>query len=231
MMTERLHQQLRRLDEIPATDVWPRVRLEGNAPPPIRKPRRLLIALTSLAIAAAAFAFLVSAFPQDEAQEPSATGGAQSPPVPSSPGYSEVRVSLYASLLRVVATQAFHPPGPIYVRREICGVVVLGGLGSGLKGCRDAFSEVEQAELAERLASLGPVRFVGSFDEVGIGRDGSNPEAAIFVWVGPIERHGDELRAVGGMWCGGLCGQGGTFKLGPGQERWKLSHCCVSWIA
>lgn len=55
-------------------------------------------------------------------------------------------------------------------------------------------------------------------------------EAAIFVWVGPIEHHGDELHAEGGMWCGGLCGRGGIFELGPGQERWELSYCCASWI-
>ena len=150
--------------------------------------------------------------------------------VPPASAPSTERIALYASLLRVVATQGVSPlVGPIYVQRGICYEGPPNGIGSD-EGCSGSFSEVEQAELRQRLASLGDLRFVGSFADVGIGQDGSNPEAAIFVWVGPIEHHGDKLRAGGGMWCGGLCGQGGTFELGPGQDRWELSYCCVSWI-
>ncbi|MEX0984691.1 MAG: hypothetical protein WD096_06530 [Actinomycetota bacterium] len=142
----------------------------------------------------------------------------------ATPEPSPERMRLYASLLRVVATQDFPPTGPIYVQREICRFTELstGSIGSKVGGCPDAFSEAEQADLKERLASLGEIRFVESFDDVRLGQ--------MFVWVGPIEQHGDELRAGGGMWCGGLCGQGGTFELGPDQDRWRLSHCCMSWI-
>jgi len=143
--------------------------------------------------------------------------------VTPSPEPDPERMRLYASLLRVVATQDFPPTGPIYVQREICRFTdgFSQGIGSKGGGCPDAFSEAEQADLSERLASLGEIRFVESHDEVRLGQ--------MYVWVGPIEQHGDTLRAGGGMWCGGLCGQGGRFELGPDQERWRLSPCC-SWI-
>ncbi|MEO8292974.1 MAG: hypothetical protein ABI635_07510 [Actinomycetota bacterium] len=69
-MTDDLGRRLRRLDDVPAPDLWARVGMERERPSTHPTPiRRAAIAVTALALAAAAFVFLASTFragPVDE---------------------------------------------------------------------------------------------------------------------------------------------------------------------
>ena len=88
----------------------------------------------------------------------------------------------------------------------------------------DAFTAAEQAVMVDELSrGTREVAFVNAWEDLGIGQDLSNDERAVFVWVGPLVAQGDGFWAGAGMWCGGLCGHGGTYVLENVPEGWRVS--------
>jgi hypothetical protein len=77
-MADDLDRRLRRLDDMPAPDLWPRVGTEPGRPPVRVSPvRRVAVAVTALALATAAFAFLATTFrggQSDTASSPGPSG-------------------------------------------------------------------------------------------------------------------------------------------------------------
>jgi len=173
--------------------------------------RRLSVAATVVVLLAAC---------ADPAPTGPASGGT---PTGTSPTrVVDERVAAYEELITYVAEleSGFH--GPLYIRRAICEEAADPIEPSD--GCDDAFTAAEQVVLIDALSTGNrDVSFVNAWEDLGIGQDLSNDEGAIFVWVGPLDAEGDGFWAGAGMWCGGLCGHGGTYVLEDGPDGWTVT--------
>jgi hypothetical protein len=150
-------------------------------------------------------------------------------PVPPGPTTTE-RILVYEALIRgLVGLERGFDASGLAIRREICKNA------SHLIGkderCPDAFSEAEQGMLSDLLETGGrDVIFVESFEDLG-----PDPyEAGIYAWVGLLQVDGDDYWVEGGMWCGVLCGHGGTYVLKQGENGWRMAGNApgtMSWIS
>lgn len=103
----------------------------------------------------------------------------------------------------------------IYIRETLCENA---GTGSMPRGCVTAFSPEERTLLTQRLVDVGSVEFVSGLDEVPNAFEGSS----VFIWLGPLEPHGDGYGVPGSMVCGGLCGSGSVWDVRERGDRWTV---------
>jgi hypothetical protein len=220
-MTNKLDRRLRKLDGVPAPDLWSRVGSQSHHLQPVEASpaRRVAVAVSALALAGATVFYLVAVFP-DEPDRVPAVGASTSEPTPTTPPASE-RLAIYVPLIRELVGTAEHLNlnAPIFVRHLICE-------GSERPfnpndECHDAFTDAEQASIVERF----PRRDVRFYDEFTPSIDG------VRVWVGPLEPRGDDYVVGGGMLCGGLCGSGGTFRLTQKVDGWTATLVADMWIS
>ncbi len=145
------------------------------------------------------------------------TGGTTSVPRPTD---AFARLDVYEPLIREMAGLEGRLDGPLVVNDLICD-----GAGDPVDAgatCDESFTTVEQAELQDRLADLDvEVRFASGWEDV-IGEQLENPERLIYVWVGPLESHGETYWSGAGMWCGGKCGHGGTYVVASLGDVWRV---------
>jgi hypothetical protein len=138
------------------------------------------------------------------------------------------RVDLYAPLFRRLAREAtWEPPlDRLFVRDTIC--IPADPPFSEEDRCVDAFTTAEQESLADRLGGMA-ARVVFVDEGIGAVPLGRGP----VVWAGPAEPRADSTWIPGGIWCGGLCGEGGTYVMVTEGDRWAVEGLArgeLSWI-
>jgi hypothetical protein len=151
---------------------------------------------------------------------------------PAEPQLDQTRLGIYEGLAReLVGTEKIEWK-KIVIVSKLCANA---GGAEAPKGCDDALTAAEQADLAQRLDDLGPpVMFVEDptplyDDEWMSGR----PET-IVLRLGTITDHGGGVEVGGSFGCGGLCGSGTTYLLeetATGGD-WEVTGTTgTAWIA
>lgn len=163
------------------------------------------------------------------------SGGDASGPAPitaaPTSGPDTARLDVYETLIRYLAGLEQARWETIYVRTTLCGAAAKPQIS---EGCHDRFSAAEQTALIQRFAGQdAPLVFVSRYGALG-DRILSGQERSVFVWMGPIRGDGGTLEVAGSMSCGGLCGQGATWRLIGGDGAWTVSGVAPGsgmWIA
>jgi hypothetical protein len=139
-------------------------------------------------------------------------------PSTSPPAIEPSRLDYYEPLIREMAGLEGSHDSPLYIRTEICSDAADPGTK---RECEDAFTAEEQQDLGVALTDIAPtITFVPDWEHLGL--DIENRDHATMVWVGAPEEKGDDLWIGAGMWCGGLCGHGGTFVVRPQGDGWVV---------
>lgn len=164
------------------------------------------------------------------ADAPSAGPGSGDP----EPQLDEQRLAIYETLIReLVGAEDLGEEATwkhVVVVSRLCANA---GEAFEPKGCDDAFTAVEQEELARRLDGVGgTVEFMADptslYDEDWFG---GLPDT-IVVRVGTISPHGDGVEVGGSYLCGGLCGSGTSYLLEESTTGWEVvGHTGSIWVA
>ena len=155
--------------------------------------------------------------PLHAASEPSAAPPAVSPSsTPSGVTQASPRLDYYVPLIRGLAREATFgdPLDLLVVRTEICATA--GSFTDAPEVCEDAFSPAERSALRKRLSWFTEHLWFVEDARAGAVR----PGRGVVVWMGPHDRTADRVRIGAGMWCGGLCGEGGTYVVERRDDRW-----------
>lgn len=154
--------------------------------------------------------------------DPQVAGDAD-PTSPSSATAALGRADAYEALIRYLADPEREP---IYVSPRLCFQLMEPDMS-----CPDHLSPAEQAELSQRLADLGHVRFTS---EDGHGPEPGKDEPYQLITLGPVQEKPDGLRVEGGTVCGGLCGTGSVYILVASDDGYTVTgadESYGSWIA
>jgi hypothetical protein len=153
--------------------------------------------------------------------DPSVPPSGTDPPGPSASPAGAERLDAYTALLTYLSGMEGGPDGTLFIRSQICETAADPSAGKDER-CDDAFSSEEQRELSDRLSSFGKIAFVADYSAIPEGQAPIDHPGSVFVWVGPLEDHGGQTWAGGGMTCGGLCGHGGTYVLMHDEQGWRV---------
>ncbi|MGQ0847002.1 MAG: hypothetical protein ACT4QF_23015 [Sporichthyaceae bacterium] len=87
-----------------------------------------------------------------------------------------------------------------------------------------SFSAAVREGVQFRLADLAPVEFVESSDEAREGRPMARTKVArgVIVTLGAIRGSGFRFEVATRTRCGGLCGEGLTYVLGPSRDDFEI---------
>lgn len=103
-------------------------------------------------------------------------------------------------------------------------VQTTGGFADESRPSGPAFDAAVREGISVRLADLAPVEFVGSSDDARSPSPQRRParEGGVIVTLGEIEGSGLRVEVANRFWCGGLCGEGTTYVLGPHGWRGRV---------
>jgi hypothetical protein len=151
---------------------------------------------------------------------------------PAEPQLDQTRMGIYEGLAReLVGTEQIEWK-KIVIVSQLCADA--GGAGIP-KGCDDALTAAEQADLAQRLADLGPpISFVEDPRPLYDDEWMSGAPEIIVLRLGMITDHGAGVEVGGSFGCGGLCGSGTTYLLVETEAvgEWEVTGTTGSaWIA
>ena len=151
---------------------------------------------------------------------------------PAEPQVDQTRMGIYESLSRELVGAEKADWEKIVIVSKLCANA---GGAEGPKGCDDALSAAEQAELAQRLGDLGPpITFTEDptplYDEEWM----SGPPEIMVLRLGTITDRGAGVEVGGSYGCGGLCGGGTTYLLEETATAgdWEVTGTTgPAWIA